>query len=183
MSQLKTSEHTIALNKNQFEKLFQLCWGRMYSFAVKTVADEEDAKEIVQDVFKSLWERKDTLQLMDAERYLLRSVKLKSLEHLRNRAIKRRHHEVIQQHRVGYYEEDQMHYNELKSQLNNAVESLPRQCKNVYKMSRDEGLTNKEIAVHLIITERAVEYHISKALSVIKSKLKNYLNPSNTDSY
>lgn len=155
----------------------------MYSFAVKTVADEEDAKEIVQDVFKSLWERRSTLELVDAERYLLRSVKLKSLEHLRNRGNKRKHHEVIQQRKMEYYEEDQFHYKELKNQLNKVIESLPRQCKNVYKMSRDEGLTNKEIAVQLLITERAVEYHISKALSVIRSKLKNCLNLSGTDSY
>lgn len=182
MFDLKTSEHIIQLNKNQFEKLFQLYWKRMYSFAVKAVADEEDAKEIVQDVFKSLWERRNTLKLIDAEHYLLRSVKLKSLEYQRNRDIKRKHHDVIHQHKVDYYEEDQFQYKELKNQLNDVIESLPRQCKNVYKMSRDEGLTNKEIAMQLLITERAVEYHISKALSVIKSKLKNCLNLSSTDS-
>jgi hypothetical protein len=60
--------------------------------------------------------------------------------------------------------------------LDQAVDSLPKQCKNVYKLSRDEGLTNKEIATNLLISERAVEYHISKALSVIKIRLKKYCN-------
>ncbi|WP_433902906.1 RNA polymerase sigma-70 factor [Sphingobacterium puteale] len=173
---MKNSVHKIALNKRQFEEFFQLYWKRMYSFALKSIGDEDDAKEIVQDVFKSLWERRADLQLQDAERYLLRSVKLKSLEFLRNKGIKQRHHESLSSSKTELYEDTNLYYKELKNHLDDAVESLPRQCKNVYKLSRDEGLTNKEIATNLLISERAVEYHISKALSVIKMRLKKYCN-------
>ncbi|QBQ42868.1 RNA polymerase sigma-70 factor [Sphingobacterium psychroaquaticum] len=164
------------INKKQFETLFQLYWKRMFLFTVKTVADEEDAKEIVQEVFKSLWERSSNLELADAERYLLRSVKLKSLEYLRNKGNKIRHHKVILHNKTPYYEDNNFQYKELKNQLNTVVESLPNQCKNVFKMSREEGLTNKEIAGNLLITERAVEYHISKALSIIRLRLSESLN-------
>ncbi|SMG39634.1 RNA polymerase sigma-70 factor [Sphingobacterium psychroaquaticum] len=164
------------INKKQFETLFQLYWKRMFLFTVKTVADEEDAKEIVQEVFKSLWERSNNLELADAERYLLRSVKLKSLEYLRNKGNKIRHHKVILHNKTPYYEDNNFQYKELKNQLNTVVESLPNQCKNVFKMSREEGLTNKEIAGNLLITERAVEYHISKALSIIRLRLSESLN-------
>lgn len=148
----------------------------MFLLAVKSVNDEEDAKEIVQEVFKSLWERKQSLQLQDADRYLLRAVKLRSLEYLRNRVNKQKHHKVILQNELDYYEDNYIHYQELKNELNAAVESLPNQCRNVFKMSRDEGMTNKEIATNLFITERAVEYQISKALSVIKFKMNKYLH-------
>ncbi|MDR3008087.1 MAG: RNA polymerase sigma-70 factor [Sphingobacterium sp.] len=173
---MKTSIRKIEINKKQFEEFFQLYWKRMFSFALKSVEDEDDAKEIVQDVFKSLWERRYHLHLQDAERYLIRSVKLKSLEFLRNKGNKERHHEVISNNTTESYEDNYIYYKELKNHLDDAVESLPRQCKNVYKLSRDEGLTNREIATNLLITERAVEYHISKALSVIKIKLKKYCN-------
>lgn len=176
MYALKTSVHNIAIGKKQFEEFFHLYWKRMYSFALKSVGDEDDAKEIVQDVFKSLWERRYDLQLYDAERYLLRSVKLKSLEFLRNKGNKLRHHELILNSKTEFYEDNNLYYKELKNHLDDAVDSLPRQCKNVYKLSRDEGLTNKEIATNLLISERAVEYHISKALSVIKMRLKKYCN-------
>lgn len=172
----KNAVHKIALNKRQFEEFFQLYWKRMYAFALKSIGDEDDAKEIVQDVFKSLWERRAELQLQDAERYLLRSVKLKSLEFLRNRGNKQRHHELISISKTEVYEDNNLYYKELKNHLDDAVDSLPKQCKNVYKLSRDEGLTNKEIATNLLISERAVEYHISKALSVIKIRLKKYCN-------
>jgi RNA polymerase sigma-70 factor (ECF subfamily) len=173
---LKTSIRKIEINKQQFEEFFQLYWKRMFAFALKSVEDEDDAKEIVQDVFKSLWERRYQLALQDAERYLLRSVKLKSLEFLRNKGNKERHHELISQSKSELYEDNSIYYKELKNHLDDAVDSLPRQCKNVYKLSRDEGLTNKEIATNLLISERAVEYHISKALSVIKIRLKKYYN-------
>lgn len=176
MNALKTSVTTIAINKRQFEEFFQLYWKRMYSFALKNIGDEDDAKEIVQEVFKSLWERRFDLKLQDAERYLLRSVKLKSLEFLRNKGNKQRHHELISSNKTELYEDNNLYYKELKSHLDDAVDSLPRQCKNVYRLSRDEGLTNKEIATNLLISERAVEYHISKALAVIKNRLKKYCN-------
>ncbi len=181
MCVLKTSTDSIQVDKKQFELLFHLYWKRMFSFAVKTVEEEEDAKEIVQDVFKSLWERRKDLELQNAERYLLRSVKLRTLEYLRNRGNRWRHHQVILQNKTPYYEEDNFHYKELYNQLNTVVESLPNQCRNVYRMSREEGLTNKEIANNLLITERAVEYHISKALSVIKLKLSKSLNMMKTN--
>jgi len=173
---LKTSVRKIEINKQQFEEFFQLYWKRMFLFALKSVDNEDDAKEIVQDVFKSLWERRYQLQIQDAERYLLRSVKLKSLEFLRNKGNKERHHELISNSKSASYEDTHIYYKELKNHLDDAVDSLPKQCKNVYKLSRDEGLTNKEIATNLLISERAVEYHISKALSVIKIRLKKYCN-------
>ncbi len=176
MGALKTSVRKIEINKQQFEEFFQLYWKRMFSFALKSVENEDDAKEIVQDVFKSLWERRYQLELQDAERYLLRSVKLKSLEFLRNKGNKERHHELILNSKAASYEDNYIYYKELKNHLDQAVDSLPKQCKNVYKLSRDEGLTNKEIATNLLISERAVEYHISKALSVIKIRLKKYYN-------
>ncbi|WP_246250683.1 RNA polymerase sigma-70 factor [Sphingobacterium prati] len=173
---MKIPIRKIAISKRQFEEFFQTYWKRMYAFALKSIGDEDDAKEIVQDVFKSLWERRTDLQLSDAERYLLRSVKLKSLEFLRNRSNKQRHHDLISNSETEFYEDNNLYYKELKNHLDNAVDSLPKQCKNVYKLSRDEGLTNKEIATNLSISERAVEYHISKALSVIKIRLKKYCN-------
>lgn len=172
---LETPTHSeaISITKDSFEGLFQTYWQRMYHFALKTTEDEEDAKEIVQDVFKSLWERKETLSIKDAERYLLRSVKLRTLEFIRNKTTRQRHHDIILERTETDYEDEQLHVKELHVKLQRIVESLPRQCKNVFKLSREEGLSNKEIAKTLLISERAVEYHISKALITLKTHFGN----------
>jgi len=156
------------IDHSTFEMLFQTYWKRMYAYALKTT-DEHDAQEIVQEIFKSLWERRKSLSLLDAERYLLRSVKLKSLEYIRNKATRDRHHNVILKQSSNSYEDSQVNFNELKVRINNIIDTLPKQCKNVFKMSREQGLTNKEIAQNLFITERAVEYHISKALMIFRT--------------
>ncbi|MFZ4861768.1 RNA polymerase sigma-70 factor [Sphingobacterium sp. Mn56C] len=160
------------MDRDSFEQLFQLYWKRMFAFALKTTEEEEDAKEIVQDVFKSLWERRDKLNIKDAERYLIRAVKLKSLEFLRNKTTRQRHHDLILSQSDTEYEDQQLQVKELRYKLNCIVESLPRQCKHVFKMSRERGLSNKEIAQELLISERAVEYHISKALLTLKMELE-----------
>jgi len=157
------------IDQNTFETLFQTYWKRMYAFALKTTDDEHDAQEIVQEIFKSLWERRKSLNLTDAERYLLRSVKLKSLEYIRNKSTRDRHHNLILNQANTSYEDNQVNFRELKERINNIIDSLPKQCKNVFKMSREQGLTNKEIAQILFISERAVEYHISRALTVFRT--------------
>ncbi|WDF69743.1 RNA polymerase sigma-70 factor [Sphingobacterium oryzagri] len=154
-----------------FEQLFEQYWKRMYAFAVKITTEKEDAKEIVQDIFKSLWERREALDIQDAERYLLRSVKLKTMEYIRNKSTRQRHHDVILNTAQSEYEDQQVELKELNGKIRALIESLPKQCKNVFKMSRDEGLTNKEIARLLFISERAVEYHISKALATLRLAL------------
>ncbi|PVH27050.1 RNA polymerase sigma-70 factor [Sphingobacterium corticibacter] len=158
----------LQITTDSFKQLFERYWKRLFAFAIKMTADEEDAKEIVQEIFKSLWERRDNLNIQDVERYLLRSVKLKTMEYMRNKSTKQRHHDIILSTTKIDYEDQQVQVKELSHKVNNLVESLPKQCKNVFKMSREEGMTNKEIAHLLLISERAVEYHISKALSALK---------------
>lgn len=171
---LENPVHTagIEITRESFEVLFESFWLRMYRFALKTTEQEDDAKEIVQDVFKSLWERRDNLSILDAERYLLRSVKLRTLEYIRNKATRQRHHDIILEQSTKEYEDQQLHVKELQTKLHRIVESLPKQCKHVFKMSREEGLSNKEIAKALLISERAVAYHISKALLTLRMYFK-----------
>ncbi|MFD2744418.1 RNA polymerase sigma-70 factor [Sphingobacterium populi] len=170
---LEENLHTqlVQITHVSFKQLFERYWKRLFGFAVKMTADEEDAKEIVQEIFKSLWERRASLHIEDVERYLLRSVKLKTMEYIRNKSTKQRHHDIILNTTKIDYEDQQVQVKELKHKVNHLVESLPKQCKNVFKMSREEGMTNKEIAHMLLISERAVEYHISKALSTLRMGL------------
>ncbi|WP_400262255.1 sigma-70 family RNA polymerase sigma factor [Sphingobacterium sp. SG20118] len=78
--------------------------------------------------------------------------------------------------RRNYYLEYPLIAEELSQKISTLVNKLPAQCKNVFQMSRDQGLTNKEIANKLLISERAVEYHISKALKTLKTELNDYIN-------
>ena len=135
----------------------------MFAFCLKNIQDEEVAKEIVQEVFKSLWERRDSLRLKEVERYLIRAVKLKTFEYIRNKVTRQQHLENFTTNKQNYYVEYPLIAEELSQKISKLV-------------SRDQGLTNKEIATKLYISERAVEYHISKALKTLKMELTDYIN-------
>lgn len=133
------------------------------------------AKEIVQEVFKSIWERRHTLAIQDIESYLVRSVKMKTFTMIRNQQTQRIHHDIIEKNINSYYTEEPLLGKELGEKINTLVEELPKQCRRVFQLSRQEGLTNKQIAHELFISERAVEYHISKALQTLRKELVEYI--------
>jgi len=169
-------KETFIINKNSFEQIYLQYWEGMFAFCLKNIHDEDLAKEIVQEVFKSLWERREELELKEVNRYLIRSVKLKTFEYIRNKQTRQQHLEKIISQSATHYSEDHMIADELSLKIAKLINSLPKQCKNVFKMSRDQGLTNKEIASQLYISERAVEYHISKALQTLRIELDEYIH-------
>lgn len=171
-----SGEHVI-INEESFATIYNLYWEMVYGICYNNTRESETAKEMVQDIFKSLWERKDELVINDSiERYLMRSAKLKVFEHIRNKACQKKHIECIQQDycNVSNCTEDSIFFNNLSEKVNILIDRLPCQCRNVYRMSRKEGLSNKQIALTLLISERAVEQHITKALRTLRENLHEY---------
>ncbi len=172
-----STAHSIpfTIDEQSFRAVYMQHWEQVYAVCYSNLRDSEVAKGMVQDIFKSLWERRDELEIITSvERYLLRSAKLKVFEYLRNSRIRQEHAEKAS-HTAAHYAENDVFYNCLKEQLVQLIDTLPAQCRNVFKLSREQGLSNREIASQLLISERAVEYHITRALSTLKTNLSDYL--------
>lgn len=171
--------HTIPfkIDEQSFREVYVAHWEQVFRMCYNNLHDVEVAKGMVQDIFKSLWERRDDLEITTSvERYLIRSAKFKVFEYLRNSKIRQEHTNEIVAYTctaVNSTENDVL-YNNLKEKVSRLVDTLPAQCQNVFKMSREQGLSNKEIATSLLISERAVEYHITRALSTLKTNLSEY---------
>lgn len=169
---------TIRIDEITFKELYQLHWERVFAVCYNNLQDVEVAKGMVQEIFKSLWERRQELEItVSVERYLLRAAKLKVFEHLRNTKVRREHIQHIRMLECGsaHYTENDVMYNSLKEKVSGLVDTLPNQCRKVFKLSREQGLSNREISQSLLISERAVEYHITRALSTLKANLTEYL--------
>lgn len=164
------------IDRQTFETIYNLYWEKVYAVCYNNIREIEPAREMVQDIFKSLWERRLELELENVNNYLIRSAKFKTFEYIRNK-INQQKHICIKYQDCSHSSnctEERVLFNNLKEKVNILVDTLPCQCKRVYKMSREQGLSNKEIASALLITERAVEYHITKALGVLRLNLSNY---------
>ena len=164
------------IDKHSFEKAYELYWDKVLAVCYNNIREIEPAKGMVQDIFRSLWERRTELEIENIEHYLIRSAKFKAFEFIRNKTSRQKHNEfqMMDCSTASNCTEEQILFNDLKEKVDNLVDTLPCQCKRVFKMSREQGMSNKEIASLLTISERAVEYHITKATSKLKLGLTNF---------
>lgn len=159
----------------EFEEIYRKYWELVYSICYNNTDKIELAQGMTQDIFLSLWERKDTLQIRHLKNYLVRAAKLKVFGYYRQEAIKQKNLDLALRDYcdASNCTEDDVAMSLLTQELELFVDQLPRQCRKVFKMSREKGLTNKKIASKLKITERSVEYHISKAIKFLEKNLSS----------
>lgn len=164
-------------DENAFKYFFDTYYDDLCNFVNCYIRDEALAEDIVQGIFIDLWERKDALQSdCSVKSYLYTASKNKSLNSIRNEKNKDRIHgllfnqnEVFSQEKADSF----LEFEELKEVVSAAVDGLPRQCKMIYQLSRNEGLTNKEIAERLDITVKTVENQMTIAIR----KIKEFMHP------
>lgn len=160
-----------------FKRAYDALWEKVFAVCFHSTADAEVAKGMAQSIFQSLWERRTSITIESSlEHYVIRAAKMKVAEYFRNRALHAKHLDQIASEfcQVANTTEEDVSYSMLVAELDVLVEKLPCRCQEVYRMSRQRGLTNKEIASQLGISERAVEQHMSKALSFLRHKLVAY---------
>lgn len=174
MQETGSDKSLFLIDEASFTEIYNVYWKKVYSIAMSKLNDSDSAKGIVQEVFKSLWERRDSLEVVQIDHYLIRASKLKTLEYLRNKSIRSKHHDAIaleQATAINNTENEIIHTNLLDT-ISPLIESLPPKCKEVFKMSRQNELSNKEIASKLLISERAVSHHITKAVDFLRLRLE-----------
>ena len=139
--------------------------------------DLDDAKEIVQDVFINLWNKRETISSeKSVKSYLFTSVKNRCFNFIRDN--KKFRSNVLDIDIADYevtFENDSFSEPELQTKINNAINKLPEKCRQVFKLSRIEELKYKEIADKLSISVKTVEAQMSKALKVLRKELKEYI--------
>lgn len=166
---LKNGEHTA------FTEIYNRFWEKMMNYAVKLTKSEDEAADIVQEIFVSIWNRKESLEVKGPlGAYLIKSVRNLSLKYIEKNIHKENFIE-----RLGYHfenttaqTEDDISVKELQKNIDTAVSKLPGKMRQVYVLSRDEQLSHKEIAQKLGISELTVKKQINNALKLIAKSLK-----------
>ncbi|GEC71219.1 RNA polymerase sigma-70 factor, ECF subfamily [Flavobacterium flevense] len=165
------------LQQNEEEALtiiYKEYWEIMYVAAYNLVKDRSVCEDIVQEVFISLWQRREKLQIKTSlKSYLYTSTVYKVYDHFskNKKMLKDELFDNFENKIEASNPETKLMHEELIRHLDAIVDSLPDKCREVYKLSRENMLSNKEIAEQLNISQRTVEGHISKALKILKESL------------
>ena len=159
-----------------FEKIFHNYYAPLCVFANQFLNDDEKAEEIVQDLFVNIWGKRQYLQIDSSlKNYLFRSVKNQCLNHFQHVKIKEKYAEKVKEDfEQEIHEPDFFIETGLKKKIEESIESLPEKRRQIFKLSRDEGLKYKEIAERLDLSIKTVETQMGLALKQLREKLKDY---------
>jgi len=171
----KTLKQLANDDKNALEKLFNYYYPRLYSFSKTLLKLDEGIEDILQEVFLRIYQNRKNIKSTETfQSYIFTITRNLLLNELRSRLNEHKAKEKIYRESVAreYLLSEKIEFLELQEKLEQIIETLPDRRREIYLLSRKEGLSHKEIAVKLDISEKTVEYHITQSLSEIKKKMR-----------
>ena len=166
-----------------YEYLFATYYPRLHNYALRFLAAGDAVGDIIQDCFMKLWEKRGELILQSVGALLFRMVRNQCLNYLRHKALE--DSEWLQSlnledHSERLYSTDflddpdqELLFQELKRQVEQTLDALPERSRQIFTMSRFDGMKNREIAEELGISVKVVERHIGRALKMFRRQLRN----------
>jgi RNA polymerase sigma-70 factor, ECF subfamily len=165
-------------DKLAFNTLFTCYYQRLCRFACTLLSSNEEAEEVASDMFFVIWEKASTLEIRTNLRsYLYSSVRYACLSRIGRRKLTL---DPVEQAFLneavpsGNNIEDELCKKELEAVLTETVDLLPPRCREVYLLSREDGLSYREIGEILNITEKTVENHLVRALNSLRSAIARH---------
>jgi RNA polymerase sigma-70 factor (family 1) len=159
-----------------FTALYRRYWSYLYSTAVKLLRSDDFAMDVVQDVFHSLWIRRETLAIKGSVRgYLYTSVRYKALNIIKKNISDHDYMDILIRIIPEFDHHDAqllLEGKELEQRINDVVGRMPEKMKKVYNLSRYGNLSHQEISEELGISKETVKKHIQHALCILKKSIK-----------
>lgn len=160
-------------SESAFTKIYEHYWLKLLALAYSHTKNKQIAEGIVQDVFISVWNRRTTLKIQSLSNYFAIAVKFSVFKY-KQREQRRREIELENCKSEDYTQEDKMiEARFLEEYFKGVVEQLPEKCRMVFNYSRVQGLSNREIAQEMSVSEKTVEAHLTKAIKALRVSLKD----------
>ena len=178
MIELSDSELLSRLKNNE-RVAFRQIFDRYYKYLVVTINnlsnDDQMAHDITQDVFLEIWNRREKLNVSNLKSYLRRAAINKMLNRIKkNRSDYFEPTELPEQKSDISEPLEVTKLNNLQEAINKAMDQLPERCRMVFKLRRIEGYSLKEIAAELEISPKTVENQLTKAMKIMRERLKDF---------
>jgi RNA polymerase sigma-70 factor (family 1) len=159
-----------------FEAIYQRYWNKLYRIAFHNTGVQEDAEELVQEVFLSLWKRRSTVQIRHLDLYLTLAIKNQIYYFIRSQINGRKYQEylILQEIALHHHTDELVNYSDLSEAVEKALSRLPEKSVQIFRRSRFENQSVKEIASAFQLSEKSVEYHLTRTLKFLRENLSRY---------
>ena len=157
-----------------FESLFRSSYVSLVRFARTLVKDQDNAEEIVQDLFYTIWKDREKIKIKSSlNGYLFRAVHNRCLHFIEHSRIVEKHAEEMsfRQAESPDSPSDILNYKELQAKIVNILDRLPERCGKIFCMNRFDGLKYNEIAEKLAVSVKTVEANMGRALKEFRKEL------------
>lgn len=162
-----------------FDAIYERYCKRLYGFVFRYIKQEVDAEEIVQEVFIKIWESRKIIDSYSSfESFIFTIAYNSTISLLRKRVTEKKYLEQIKYRQQINNSEDiinEIHYNEMNERVKSLLNQLTPRQKEIFILSREEGLSHEEIAKKLNISSNTVKNHLVSALAYIKSHIDSSL--------
>jgi RNA polymerase sigma-70 factor (family 1) len=137
----------------------------LYRYAAKNISRKEDCEEIIQEVFESLWARRESLRIISLRHYLYNAVRYKVIRYFQHNTVRKKYADHFRFFSDLYdnIEKEELDPAELIAKIEQSIDQLPERCQVAFRLRLHENLTNSEIAERMNITKKTVEVYMFKA--------------------
>lgn len=159
-------------SETAFRELYNRYWTSLYRIAYNRVGEE--AKDLIQEIMIGLWQRKENIHTTDdgsLAPYLFTALKYRIIKHYAYTATEIRNSEHFDVP-SGIMADHALEYDELASMIETQVSSMPPRMQQIFRMSREEGISIAAIAAHLSLSEQTVKNQLSEAMKRLRASLE-----------
>ena len=181
MYALRTDEELAAAFRQEadiraFEELYKRYWFKLYQVALGRTASQPEAEELVQTIFERLWANRQKVEIRNIGGYLAVALRNVLLDYQRRKHTAEKFKQSLAPEPAANDTEEEVDRSLLLNTIETTLRELPEKTQTVFRLSRYENKSVREIAGNLRLTEKAVEYHITKALKLLRIRLKGYFH-------
>lgn len=174
-----TEEELTALLKEgdhaAFTEIYHRYWKKLFYIAGKKLGNLEEAEEVVQNIFMSLWNRRAVIIITTTlGAYLTTSVKYWIIKILDKQYHQQKYTQSIASNVLDDSTQQWLEFLDLKEILDRYISELPEKCQLVFSMSRNLNMSQKQIAEELNISEKTVEAHMGKAIKTLRTRFNQF---------
>lgn len=149
----------------------------LFTLAFRKLKSRETAEELVQDLFENLWQRRASHDIQQLKQYLFSALRYRIINHIKAQQVRAGYELYCRLHtsEADTATEESLATNELRAALLNGMRKLPAKTREIFQLSRLEQYSVAEISGQVKLSEKTVEYHLTKSLKLLRGYLREFL--------